>query len=485
MRKLGLSLAVLLVSTAVAQPVLFQVDEMSIVVDYPSPFWTSLVGEVRYQKTLSTGEERWTPSRAYTGIPLWPVIRALGGMDEDDLVWVIADDGYAVALPSAVVKGATPLGTPIIAYLRDGIGAPEWEGAPQLVFLAPDGEVSNEDQLSALGEHAHFRGGRPSATGLMVKGVKWVVLNWDGDLASLPRVGEWSADARLTVSIQGEEHTYTLAELEETFASVTYPGTYVTSVGSVVTHRYTGVPVTDLIGAWPPDTQIELVAADDYRMRYRYGELEDQEGVWILAFKCDGAYMPFDPGYFRMVKVGPTAPQFEGALSARMVVRIEVQGEYRDYSLRLSGTVQRTFSRRELEAGVGCPCHASTVTVTRKGEAHAYTGLPLWRLLAYVDDERYPAPEKGIHYDDADFDFAAARRGYTIVIVAQDGYVQRIPSTYVAGDDRYIIALKRDGRFLEPEEGGPLMFVWDDSAPVPEGLRRVKWVTEIRLELTD
>lgn len=467
-----------------AQPVLVQVGEHSIAVRPSTDFWPMLSGTVRYQGPVFSPEEpNWKPAHSYTGIPLSALVDALGGMEEDDLLYIIAADGFHKKLPTSVVYGDSPLGSPILAFAEDGITVPEWPDGPELIFLPEDGEVSNEDQLSALGELAHYFQDKPSATGLMVKGVTWLVVNWDGTRETLPEVGLWPPEATLTVAAPLEQ-TYTLGELETSYVAMTGLGTYTTSTGRDVTSTWTGIPLVDLIGSWPADTEVELVAADGYRMPYRYGDLSDAEGIWILAFKQDGKYMPRDPGYLRMVKVGPENPHFESSRSARMVVRVEVHGTYVPYTLLLSGAVERTFSREELEAGVGCPCHVSTVTSTSKGETHTYTGLPLWRLLAYVDDARFPAPELGIHYDDADFNDALAQAGYRIEIRSADGYSQTVPSTVVAHDDRFIIALKRDGRFLTAEEGGPLLFVWDDSAPAPDGLKKVKWVAEILLNLS-
>jgi hypothetical protein len=168
-----------------------------------------------------------------------------------------------------------------------------------------------------------------------------------------------------------------------------------------------------------------------------------------------------------------------------MVEQINILGAYEEYSLLLQGAITRTFSRAELEAGVGCPCHTSTVTVAGEGGAHTYTGLPLWRLIAYVDDETFPFLEQGIYYDDTDLNDELAKDGYTITLVAGDGYSQSVSSTLVAHDDRFIVALKQDGVFLDPREDGHMRFVVDDSVLFPQGtqLKSVKWLVEIRLDL--
>ncbi len=410
---------------ALSQPVLVQNGPRSIALNFPTVLWPLWEGP------LSPGG---IPVR---GVPLDLVFAALGGLGEDQKIFVFSADGLQLTLTEDAVAGAI-LGFP-------------WE-----------------EEFS--------RGPTLFGRGFSVPGVRWIVVDWDGQ--ALPEVGKWPAEATLTITTPAGEHTYTLAELETTFVSLTYPGSYVTSSGRVVSSVYTGFLLSDLLGNWPEEAELEVVAADGYRMRYRFGSLADAEGTWILAFKQDGKYMPPNPGYFRMVKVGPGNPRFPSAASAKMVVRLEIHGQYVPYSLRLSGVQEKVFTRWELESAVACPCHAARVSATHKGETHTYIGLPLWRLLAYVDDEVAPAGS-GIKYDEAAFNWEKAQAGYLVEIRAADGFSQTIPSSYLAGNDKFILALKVDGRFLKAEEGGPLLFVWDDGASVPPGLKRVKWVVEI------
>ena len=408
-----------------AQPVLIQMGPKSLVLDFPSPVWPEWEGP------LSPGG---IPVR---GIPLKPVFEALGGLGEDQTVFVFTLEGLQATLNKEAVEEA------ILGFPREG------EGAPGPTLFGPDFSVS---------------------------GVRWLFVDWNGE--ALPEVGKWPKEAQLTLVTPEGERTFTLAELEQRFVAVTFPGSYVTSAGRVVSFVYTGFLLSDLLGNWPEDAELEVVAADGYRMRYRYGSLSDAEGTWILAFKQDGKYMPFNPGYFRMVKVGPGNPRFQSAASAKMVVRMEIRGSYIPYSLRLFGATEKIFTRWDLESAVACPCHAQAVTSTHKGETHTYIGLPLWRLLAYVDDERFPEGS-GIKYDDASFNWEKAQAGYLVEIRGKDGFSQTISSTFLAGNDKFILALKVDGRFLSEEEGGPLLFLWDDGAVVPEKLKRVKWVAEI------
>jgi len=462
-----------------------QVIEMSLD-SYPQ-----VSGIVAYEgPVFDGGQENWKDSHAYTGVRIDEILAEVGGMNEGDRLGVIATDGYCKELPYAVIYKETVSGNPILAVDIDGIGTAEWEDAPMLVFLPDDERFSNADMLQAFGEDlAHYYAGYPSTTGLLVKNVGYLIVNYDGGMLPSQTTAKAdtpsSAEEILTV-VKGEDvSTYSIAELEA-LDTITAPGTFVDSIGVDHTATYSGVPICSLVGDIASDATIRVIASDGYSMNYAADILADRStGTWILAFKENGVYMPYDPGYLRVVKVGEDNPRFEGSLSARMVEEIDILGAYEEYSLLLQGAITRTLSRAELEAGVGCPCHTSTVTVTGKGGTHTYTGLPLWRLIAYVDDENFPSLERGIYYDDTDFNDDLAEDGYTITLVARDGYSQSVSSTLVAHDDRFIVALKQGGVFLDPQEDGHMRFVFDDSVLFPKGTqsKSVKWLAEINLDL--
>lgn len=306
-----------------------------------------------------------------------------------------------------------------------------------------------------------------------------------GVLSVVAAWAEETDEAILTV-VRGEETwVYTIADLEQ-MDVVTGTGTFTRSTGTDYTATYTGIPMATLIGNVPGDTTIRVTASDGYSMNYEAGMLLDRsEGTWILAYMENGEYIPLDPGYLRVAQVGEDDPHFTSSLSAKMVEKIEVLGTYEEYSLLLTGAVERLFARGELEAGIGCPCHTATVEVTSKGEAHTYAGFPLWRLIAYVDDDVFPAAEEGIHYNDEDFNGALATQGYLITLAASDGYAQTVASDLVARDGRFIVAFKKDGIFLDPERDGYMRFVYDDAVELPDEveLQSVKFLSGITLDL--
>ena len=492
----GLIVAILVGLTGMAEApwsVLVKDDDHREVITL-SLFSNTVEGTVAYQgPVLKEGEENWKPTHTYEGVPLEVVLQRIGGLDDDATLAVIAADGWYKILPAAVVFGATEAGTPILALSRRGDTSEQWEDAPMLVFLPEDERFSNEDMLATLGsELSHYYAGHPSTTGFMVKNVAYLIVNYDGgalpDLVATSAAEEISPLSEgIVLSVQRGDALaeYTLADLEQ-LEVITAPGTFTNSAGVDYTATYTGVPLATLIGNLPDETTVRVTASDGYSMNYPVEMLADRrEGTWILAFMEDGAYMPFDPGYLRIVQVGEGNPHFTSSLSARMVEWIEILGVYEEYTLLLKGTLERLFTRDELEAGIGCPCHTATVTATSKGEAHTYTGLPLWRLIAYVDDEIYPDKQFGIHYNDEDFNDDLAAQDYTVTLTASDGYAQTATSSLIARDDRFIVAFKKDGVFLDPVKDGYLRFTFDDTVELPEGMRlkSVKFLNEIGLGL--
>jgi hypothetical protein len=487
----ALSLVFVLVGLTVASAaatswaVVVQSGDRVVQVDLPL-LSISAGGTVAYEgPAMSDGAENWKSPKTYAGIALSAILSEVGGMATGDVLSVIAGDGYAKRLPYAAIYSDTPAGTPILGL---EVGT-DGEDAPTLVFLASDERFSNDDMLAALGpEYAHYYGDKPSTTGLLVKNVAYLIVNYDGgDLPVATEnaavAGEPAEGVVLTVTRGGETFTYTMADLEA-LESIAAPGTFTNSAGVDYPAAYTGIPFLALIGNAPSDGTVRVTASDGYSMNYPVSQLLDvSQGTWVLAYKENSGYMPLDPGYLRIVQVGEGNPHFTSSLSARMVERIEVLGEYTAYTLTVTGETTRVFTRGELEAGIGCPCHTAIVTVTSKGETAIYSGLPLWRLLAYVDGGSAPTADEGIHYDDSDFNDALVAEGYQIVLTASDGYSQTVPLSLIARDDRFVVALKKNGTFLEASKDGAMRFVFDDSVVLPEGvsLKSVKFLASIAL----
>jgi hypothetical protein len=122
-----------------------------------------------------------------------------------------------------------------------------------------------------------------------------------------------------------------------------------------------------------------------------------------------------------------------------------------------------------------------TVTFTRRGDSNRYTGIPLYKLLAFSDDpDNYP---HGQDFSIDPYNADAAESGYQISVVATDGFSVTLDSRDVHENDHVVVAMRKNGEVL-PERERPLILVWDEDAdPVPEGIRNVRNIETIELDL--
>ncbi|HNY82162.1 MAG TPA: hypothetical protein PKM49_04785, partial [Thermotogota bacterium] len=111
-----------------------------------------------------------------------------------------------------------------------------------------------------------------------------------------------------------------------------------------------------------------------------------------------------------------------------------------------------------------------------------YTGIPLWMLLAYVDDPNY-APHKQDSSIIA-YNRDLALKGYNVKITAMDGYAITLRSEELDMNNDVLIATTKNGEEL-PEGEWPLILVWQyDSTQIPANIKGVKQVTSIEV-ITD
>lgn len=147
-------------------------------------------GRVAYEgPAMAEGEANWKEPHDYRGVDLAAVIDRAVGLNAVETLTVVALDGWYKTLPVAVLTGRTPCGTVILALSVDSEPFEGWDDAPLLVFLPEDERFSNQDMLDALGpDDAHYFGDKPSSTGLLVKGVVFLVVNYDG--GALPTLSD-------------------------------------------------------------------------------------------------------------------------------------------------------------------------------------------------------------------------------------------------------------------------------------------------------
>ena len=421
------------------------------------------LNEAYYRKIKAAGKEfvqktvdkKGVPT-TYAGVTLRAVIAMVDGTDSahpylfDAELWA---KGYEITLTAADGYSAT-------FSTKD---------------LAPDALILAESEAGKPLAKPMIVG--DSAKNLWVKDIASISTS----LAASKAVSEASAFS-LELDINGTKASFTLADLEKDPSYMEDKGSFTTSAGTKYTNVYGGVKLREILGRFmnlSADDSISFVATDGYEMTYP-GKLllDESDGVWLLAFKMDGDYLPKDPGYIRTIKAGPGNPNIDGHLSVKMIKRIVVkQKDFKDFTLAYSGKMDGALDRSTVQSCVSC--HKKEVTFERKGISGVYTGFPLHLLLAYADDAKY-APHKqatGI----LAYDAAAAKAGYKVEVVADDGYTITLDSRELDANNEVIVAMYKDGAGLGADEF-PLALVWDKNiARLPEGIKNVKRIKSVRL----
>jgi parallel beta-helix repeat protein len=170
-----------------------------------------------------------------------------------------------------------------------------------------------------------------------------------------------------------------------------------------------------------PDGALNLIQlADGDKVEFYYADVEDETD-------------------FNAVKAAATA-----------AVKITVANGVvpTDWTLQLSGARDETIPKAYFEQGLACPSSGHQVSWTDdKGtpdtsDDDVWSGVPLWLLVAMVDDN----PDLGDEHINFNDELAAA--GYEVKVIAGDGWSTVLDSADIARSDAYIIANTLNGEAL-------------------------------------
>jgi len=106
------------------------------------------------------------------------------------------------------------------------------------------------------------------------------------------------------------------------------------------------------------------------------------------------------------------------------------------WTLDLKGKLTETVDRTYFEQGIDCG-HDATYT---DDDGNVWSGMPLWYLVGLVDDSK----RHGV----GAFNDSLAAQGYSVKVVAGDGYSINIPSASMAENDGFIVADTLNGQPL-------------------------------------
>jgi DMSO/TMAO reductase YedYZ molybdopterin-dependent catalytic subunit len=166
-------------------------------------------------------------------------------------------------------------------------------------------------------------------------------------------------------------------------------------------------------------------------------------------------------------------------LFSQMIDLIQIVPRANDWTLTLTGAVTEEIERTPFEKAMfaihisrnwecGCENHfEKAVSATLTGmlkkeqidhettdiddEGREWSGVPLWFLTGYVDEEDR---DREIAYN-----VTLAQEGYDITVIGADGSKAVISSIDADRNSNFIIANALDGKAITTENGGPLRFV--------------------------
>lgn len=236
--------------------------------------------------------------------------------------------------------------------------------------------------------------------------------------------------------------------------------------------QFRGVALQELaalVGGLTPEFGISVVAEDGYAMTLSYDQIANGafitydpstgEEVTIadpltvaLAYERDGQPLPADSdGTLRLVVLSPLNNQIvDGHWSVKWVNQVVLEAMTEEWSLNLEGAITEQMDRGTFQSGAAPSCHQASWT---DDQGQEYTGIPLWMLVGRVDDDNR-------HGDNA-FNVALAVQGYTVDVVAADGYAVTLDSSRFAGQNGILVAYLLNGEPL-PEDEAPLRLVGAD-----------------------
>jgi DMSO/TMAO reductase YedYZ molybdopterin-dependent catalytic subunit len=200
--------------------------------------------------------------------------------------------------------------------------------------------------------------------------------------------------------------------------------------------------------------EVNVIAGDGWSATLDSATIARNDG-YIVANTLNGEPLPLEtdsgkpcwPLYLKGSEVF-------GGQQVGNIVRIELSGlpePPAGWTLEMVGEVGDIITQTEFEAGLACPDSNHYVEWTDI-DGNVWSGVPLWVLLGAVDDI-----ETGSHWT---FNDGVAAAGYTINVIAGDGYTRTFDIVDVARSSDYIIADKINGLPLDVDSW-PLRLVGD------------------------
>lgn len=172
----------------------------------------------------------------------------------------------------------------------------------------------------------------------------------------------------------------------------------------------------------------------------------------ILAYEMDGKALDVEKdGYLRLMVISEKNNQVvDGHWSVKFVTKMTLKPLAAEWSLVLQGAINDEVDRGTFESCSTSKCHQAS---WKDDKAQTWVGTPLYLLVGRVDDEQK-------HEDDA-FNETLADQGYTVEIIAKDGFSVTLDSARVKNNKNLIVAYLMNDNPLT-DKNFPLKLVGSD-----------------------
>jgi DMSO/TMAO reductase YedYZ molybdopterin-dependent catalytic subunit len=223
--------------------------------------------------------------------------------------------------------------------------------------------------------------------------------------------------------------------------------------------RYKGILLTDLlkeVGGADSSMGVQVEAKDGYAMTYSYDQISTGAFITydpatgdetknagklqvLIAYEIDGKPLNVDQdGALRLVVISDKPNQVtDGHWSVKFITKIATKPLSADWTLDLQGAITDKVDRGSFESCSTSKCHQAS---WKDEKTQNWVGTPLYYLVGRVDDE--------IKHDNGSFNKKLAEQGYTIEIVAKDGYSVKLDSKQVENDKSIIVAYQMNDNAL-------------------------------------
>lgn len=286
---------------------------------------------------------------------------------------------------------------------------------------------------------------------------------------------ETPAPAELVLEIvtgEGETTSFTMDDLKALPAATGQAGIKSSTGKITLPTEFTGVALKELaatLSNFDETMGINVVAKDGYGITYSYDQVMNGSFISydpgtgdelknpvpmtaVLAYEMDGQPLNLEEdGNLRLVIISDENKQVtDGHWSVKWVTKLEIKDLGADWSLNLEGAVNELMDRATFESGASPNCHGASWTDEK---AQEWIGIPLWLLVGRVDDD--------IKHEGPAFNDELATTGYTVDVVASDGYTVSFDAARVNRNENIIVAMTVNGNPL-PDKYFPLRLVGSD-----------------------